>query len=100
MLGNINGLKSLLISIHILCIILLVSRQFLMLLVSVLTMLQLGTLIVDPSFFGSMSKFTFEQPDKEMADHIGLARSQTLNFCIVERFGSVWLGCNPPTLNI
>ena len=41
MLGNVDGLKSLLMSIHVLCIVLMVSRQFLMLLVGALTMLQL-----------------------------------------------------------
>ena len=35
-----------------------------------------------------MSKFTFAEPDREMADLVGLARSQALNFRIVELFGS------------
>ena len=43
--------------------------------------------MVEPSFFGFVSKFTFKEPDKEMADLVGLPRSYTLNFCIVERFG-------------
>ena len=87
LLGNVDGLKSLLISIHILCIILVVSRQFLMLLVGVLTMLQLLVpLWLSLPFFGSVSKFTFEEPDKEMADLIVLARSHASNFCIIEAF--------------
>ena len=47
----------------------------------------LGTLVVEPSFFGSMSKFTFEEPDREMADLVSLARSHTSKFHIVEHFG-------------
>ena len=34
-----------------------------------------------------MSKFTFEEHDKEMADLVGLARSHTSNFCIIAHFG-------------
>ena len=34
-----------------------------------------------------MFKFTFEDPDKEIADFVGLARSHTLNFCVIKRFG-------------
>ena len=50
-------------------------------------MTALGTFLVEPSFFGSMSKFTFEELDKEMVDLISLARAYTSNFCIVEYFG-------------
>ena len=43
-----------------------------------------GTLVVEPSFFGS--KFTFEEPDEEISDLVGLARSHTSNFCIIKHF--------------
>ena len=46
----------------------------------------LGTLLVEPSLFGFVSRFTFKKPDKEIADLIGLARSHTSNFHIVEHF--------------
>ena len=84
MLGNVNELKSLLMLIHILCIVLVVSRQFILLL-SNLTMLQL----LVPSqlslpFFGSVSKFTFVQPDKEMADLVALVKSHACNFHVIK----------------
>ena len=46
----------------------------------------LGTLIVELSFFGSISKFTFDEPDTEMASPVGLASFHTSNFHIVEHF--------------
>ena len=54
----------------------------------------LGTLVVEPSFFGSVYKFTLEKPEREMADLVGLARSHTSNFHVIEHFGLpvvVWL---------
>ena len=46
----------------------------------------LGTLMVESSLFPS-ELVNFEEPDMKMASLIGLARSQSLNFCIVKRFG-------------
>ena len=43
--------------------------------------------MVEPSFIGSVSKFTFKEPDSEMADLFGLARSHTSNFHVIECFG-------------
>ena len=43
--------------------------------------------MVEPSFLCYVSKFTFEEPDREAADLVSLARSHTSNFCIVEHFG-------------
>ena len=47
----------------------------------------LGTLMFELSFLGSVSKFTFKEPARQMADFISLARSHTYNFCIFEHFG-------------
>ena len=47
----------------------------------------LGTLVVELSFISSISKFTFEEPEREMADLVGLARSHTSSFRVIERFG-------------
>ena len=50
--------------------------------------------MVEPFFFGSVFKFTFEQPDRGMTDLVGLARSHILNFCTIKHIGLlvvVWL---------
>ena len=47
----------------------------------------LGSLVIEPSFFGSVSKFTFELLDKEMSDLVAFSRYHISNFCITEHFG-------------
>ena len=85
--GNVDGLKSLLMLIHILYID--PCGQW-----AVPDALSwhpnhvtaLGTLEVEPSFFGSVFKFTVEEPDKEMAALVSLDRSHTLEFFIAKHF--------------
>ena len=43
--------------------------------------------MVEPSFISSMFKFTFDKPNKEMADLVSLAGSHAQNFHIIEHFG-------------
>ena len=86
MLGNVSGLKSFLMSIHILFIILIVSRSFLMLLLSILTMYQLLVHSWLSLPLLALCQFTFEELDRKMADLVSLAKSQTSNFRIKERF--------------
>ena len=43
--------------------------------------------MVEHFFIVYMSKFTFEEADREMGDFVGLARSNNSNFCIIEHFG-------------
>ena len=57
--------------------------------------------MVKPYFLDSMTKFTFVELDREIADLVGLARSQASNFgallsILVLLF---WLGCNPLASN-
>ena len=44
--------------------------------------------MIEPYFLDFVSKFTFVEPDREIAEFVGLARSQASKICVIEHFGS------------